>query len=999
MAERVHASPLRPGRAELQLGSHAPPSASSPGHSLGLFFSAIACHTARLPSPESGHYVLGMAKLWMVSAFLVLSMLACADDTNSVPPPAFRAPDDKSEYRRLVLENGLRVLLCSDPNLVSASAAVAVDAGYYDDPVSRPGLAHYVEHLLFLGSEKYPGDSDFTRTVTAHGGDFSAETKSDHTIFAFKAPTDAFESSLDRMAQFFIAPRFDLTAAERELTAIENEVERHRDDDAVRRQFVSLELHDPSSPESHFPIGNRSTLAGTTRDEVVAFYQSRYSADHMALALRGPMPCEQLEKLARSCFSAVPRRPVAARPAGPGTNTAQATGRFVQIASSGDQSMLFLEFPIGAARSQILSKPAELVAAVLTAPGSGSLIEHFRSEGLALWCEASVEHHSEERSSLVLPITLTAAGRARPERVLQLVFARCERLHTAPFPTDSFNEQSFLAAKQEAFGTGSAPQKGIMTLAANALLHPLELAERVPFLWEQLDEDAYRKVLASLRPANALVSLVAPDVATDRKERYYGFAYSCTDLANEGPRSPAPSPADIAASLPPEPNPFIDGTIRLLGEHPIRVVDEPGLTLHHLEVDKPRRPLVAYHFVIHPGTGSLDQREFCRLLLYQGVLKSRFPAHDQALAAAITVGLSFTADGLVVSVSGFSGGTERFLEQLFARMAHPALEAGAFQELREHIENMAQDAGRAEALDLVQMRFAGIINTPGVIVSELAATARQITREEVLAVPRTLFRRCHIEAIACGNVDADEAARLARMLRDQLHARPAAPHKVVRSRFLQLPAGETVVDAATVPGTNSAARLAYVTGEDTPELRAALAIAGAFLEGDFYADLRTRQQLGYRVGSGVIGERHFLGLVGQAQSADHASDTLRARIEAYFAELPRRWAAVTPEQFAAFRSAARFALENGPTDLAPQAENYWDLAYRDGRDWNRDAKILAALDSLTQERVSQILAELVAPATRRLVVVQLTAKDHQLKEAPVPTFTDREAWKKTQTYR
>ena len=105
-----------------------------------------------------------MAKLWMVLAFLALNLLARGGDTAIAPPATpLRAPDDRREYRHLVLENGLRVLLCSEPDSSIAGAAVAVGAGHYDDPSSRPGLAHYVEHLLFLGSEKYPEESGFQR--------------------------------------------------------------------------------------------------------------------------------------------------------------------------------------------------------------------------------------------------------------------------------------------------------------------------------------------------------------------------------------------------------------------------------------------------------------------------------------------------------------------------------------------------------------------------------------------------------------------------------------------------------------------------------------------------------------------------------------------------------------------------------------------------------------------------------------------------------------------
>lgn len=941
-----------------------------------------------------------MAKLWMVFAFLVLSTLARANDADITPPvTSLRAPDDRREYRRLVLENGLRVLLCSGPDISIAGAAVAVDAGHYDDPPSRPGLAHYVEHLLFLGSEKYPDDSEFIRTVTANGGDFAGETNSDHTVFAFATPRDAFESSLDRMAQFFIAPQFDLSAAERELTAIENEFERHRDDDKARRQFVSLELYDPASPASRFPIGNRATLAGTTRDEVVAFYQSRYSADRMAVVLYGPQSLDRLEALARAGFSAVPRRTVAARPPAPSMLAANDACRFAQIVSSGEQSKLFLEFPIGATRQYVDSKPAELVAALFTAPGPGSLLEHLRAEGLALGCGAAVEHQSADHSSLCLWIRLTAAGRARPERVLQLVFARCERLRASPLPSTFFKEQLFLTTKKEAFMPEADAAKRLATLATAALHHPLELAEWASRIWHEPDDEPCQQVLAALRPDNALISLVAPGVPADRKERYYGFDYSYSERAGEALRALTPTAADIAASLLPEPNPFIDDTVHLLDQRPIRIIDEPGLTLHHLPVANPRRPLVAYRFVIHPGTGNLDPQQFCRLVLYQGVIEVGFTAGDQAVAAGITLDCKATADGLVVCVSGFSGGTERFLEQLFARMAQPSMEAGPFNELREHLENMAQDASRAEALDLAQMRFAGLVNSPGILITDFVAPARRTTREEAIAVPHTLFGCCHIEGIACGNVYPEEAARLARLLRDRLRARPAAPKKIVRSTFLQLPAGATVVDAATVPGTNSAVRIAYLAGADTPALRAALALVGCFIEGDFYADLRTRQQLGYRVATGVASEPRFLGLIGDIQSAEHASDVLRERVEAYFNDLPRRWAAVAPEQFETLRAGARSSFEGKSVDLAKTAEQFWDLTYTYNRDWDRDSKIREALDVLTPERVGQLLTELTAPATRRVVVEQLTAKDHSLKTPPVPTFTNREARRRTQVYR
>ncbi|NJN53086.1 MAG: peptidase M16, partial [Gammaproteobacteria bacterium] len=67
-----------------------------------------------------------------------------------------KSPNDDRSYEYLVLDNGLKVLLVSDPSADKSAAALAVFRGSFDDPPGRGGLAHFLEHMLFLGTEKYP---------------------------------------------------------------------------------------------------------------------------------------------------------------------------------------------------------------------------------------------------------------------------------------------------------------------------------------------------------------------------------------------------------------------------------------------------------------------------------------------------------------------------------------------------------------------------------------------------------------------------------------------------------------------------------------------------------------------------------------------------------------------------------------------------------------------------------------------------------------------------
>lgn len=158
----------------------------------------------------------------------------------------FIKPDlDTRAYRTVVLSNNLEVLLVSDPDTDIESASVHVKAGHFDDPQSRAGLAHFHEHMLFLGTEKYPIENDFESFLAKMGGTSNAYTDMEDTNYYFNvAPLDnendeeneeiemtngeeslsdgekvsvALNGALDRFAQFFVSPLFNIESVENEL--------------------------------------------------------------------------------------------------------------------------------------------------------------------------------------------------------------------------------------------------------------------------------------------------------------------------------------------------------------------------------------------------------------------------------------------------------------------------------------------------------------------------------------------------------------------------------------------------------------------------------------------------------------------------------------------------------------------------------------------------------------------------------------------------------------
>ena len=113
------------------------------------------------------------------------------------------------EYRKLVLDNDLKVILVSDESYNKSSASMCVMAGSLSDPEEYQGLAHFLEHMLFLGTEKYSDVDEYSAYLRSNGGYSNAYTAEDHTNYLFEVIHDAYEGALDRFSQFFIAPVFD----------------------------------------------------------------------------------------------------------------------------------------------------------------------------------------------------------------------------------------------------------------------------------------------------------------------------------------------------------------------------------------------------------------------------------------------------------------------------------------------------------------------------------------------------------------------------------------------------------------------------------------------------------------------------------------------------------------------------------------------------------------------------------------------------------------------
>ena len=203
---------------------------------------------------------------------------------------------------QLTLDNGLQVSLRHAPQLKRCAAAVRVQAGSHDAPRAWPGLAHFLEHLFFLGTQRFTLEDGLMRYVQHHGGQVNASTRERTTEFFFEVPQAAFAGGLERLCDMLAHPQFGLERQLREREVIHAEFIAWSRNAQMQRQFALLQTAGREHPLSAFQAGNRYSLQVQSPAFQAAlrdFHQRFYQAGQFTLSLSGPQSLAQLEALAR----------------------------------------------------------------------------------------------------------------------------------------------------------------------------------------------------------------------------------------------------------------------------------------------------------------------------------------------------------------------------------------------------------------------------------------------------------------------------------------------------------------------------------------------------------------------------------------------------------------------------------------------------------------------------------------------------------------------------
>jgi len=887
-----------------------------------------------------------------------------------------KSENDKRNYRYLVLDNQLRVLLISDPATEKSAAALDVNVGANQNPADRAGLAHFLEHMLFLGTEKYPQAGEYQEFIAQHGGSFNAYTAAENTNYFFEIDNDQLDPALDRFAQFFVAPLFSAEYVERERNAVNSEYLAKLKDDGRREWDVYRELMNPQHPSAKFSVGNLTTLADReghpVREDMIAFYQQHYSSHLMSLVVLGRDNLDALEAGVRTRFSAVPKRDIHIANNYPPLFDKQRLPASVDIKPEKELRQLTFNFPIPNPDQFYEKKPFAYIANLLGHEAEGSLLSLLKRLGWAEAIYANTGLQSRTDAVFQLSIQLTPQGVRARNQIVSLVFHCIEQLQPRGLSSWRYSELQQLAELEFRFQEKRPPMQTVSALAESMKTYSPKDILRGDYVYAAYDERLIKKSLSYLTSDNLLLVLTAPDVEPYRVSPLYSVPFVV--------RSGIPELLDLKPAVRkelflPEKNLFIPKRLAvksgsmleesgvadikpqlILGNRNMRVwfaQDQQFMQPRALINLRIKSPLVAAS-----AEGAAQAQLFAALVADQ-LNEFSYPARLAGIDHTITANVR----GYDLSIFGYSSRQGLLMNKMMEVMRTSKFNAERFALIKEELLRTWRNQDKDLPYQVLAKQLPVLQSDPYWSNAQLIAALENKTPEQFAQFASRQLIDAKMDALFYGNYFRAEALKLAVLVEHELLNRQAG-RELPTAKLLLLPKGSEKPWLYVHPleHADNVVELLIQSPSTSIDVAAHMMLARQLLQPAFYNQLRTEKQLGYVVAAIAAPLLNLENSLLVVQSPSVTEEKIIQEIDLFLDEQHEQ----IGENFTVNQQSLIKKLREPARSLKEQGERYWSAITTYDNHFSRRLDLADAVARITPESLDNFYRVVFMDKNRRL---------------------------------
>ncbi len=898
---------------------------------------------------------------------------------------------------KIVLQNGVRAYLVSDPKADRSAAAVCMEAGSWEDPEEYPGTAHFLEHMLFLGTTAYPDESEYAKYIQDNGGSINAFTASEKTVYMFSVNNDAFTGAFDRFSRFFIDPLFNPSCIARELRAVDQEFAKNLEHDGWRSYMVLKETGAQGHPNGKFSTGNAKTLSGIPQEVLREWYSTHYAADKMHVAAISFLPIEEMINLVTEKFSSVFPDKLASEQKnyGPLLSSEQ-KGHFLYIKPIKDLKVLSLVWELPEEFSNIDGMwTSGFISYIINNASDGSLFKKLKKDKLAESVYSFTDSPSRKNRLFHIDITLTEQGLTQVDTVISLCYQMLAGLKQTGIPLSLFREIERMETIKYQYRSKQDAFDWITEIASTMPDEDLSTFPEKTAIPGNFDQQAIHRLLSSLVPESCVYIILAdPEksgIILKSTEKWMQVPYSLEKIPESKLLAWKHSAPNPLIELPPA-NPFIPNILTLLNSEseekgsliiPEEVLKDKKGTFYFARDTEYLLPKVSY--ILNIKAPAFDGSAKAKVLLdllcntLDDKLSSVLFFAEQAGLGARIFSQNF---GIALHISGYGDKAPELLEKVLESLQTASCEKAEFDLYKDSLlRSYSNESAEIPMRQALATGYNILVNNAP-IGKEKEQALQNISFEEFLNFCKNFLSSVRAEGLFYGNLTKAQAMEPAKRVQKLLENAEIYDNPK-KQNLLVLP--DNLGPFKIMQNTERQGNGTVLVIEEGPfsfRKEASQGILASALQEAFYDTLRTKQQTGYMVYSWASKIDNQLLQFFAVQSSSHLPDNLLQRFEFFLEDFSKRLPEkISAEQFAVLKNTQITNLKVPPETMYDMALQLSHLAFEQNGDFTYKEKAISALQELTYEDFLKDAESFISQSNAKRLAVLVEGK--QANEKPL----------------
>ncbi len=938
-----------------------------------------------------------LKQLTRVSGLLLLMtfwapVVWSATDWQPIAETIHKSQNDPRQYQAIKLANGMTVLLVSDNQASKSLAALAVSVGSLQDPNGQLGLAHFTEHMLLMGSKKYPKPESLSEFLKMHGGSHNGSTASYRTAFYLEVENDALKEAADRLADAVGEPLLDPNYADKERNAVNAELTMARSRDGMRMGQVRAETLNPAHPGSRYAGGNLETLrdkpGNKLHDALVDFYHRYYSANLMVGVIYSNKPLPELAQIASDTFGKIANHNATVPPITVPSVTPAQQGIIIHYVPAEPRKQLRLEFAIDNNSAAFRSKTDTYISYLIGNRSTNTLSDWLQKQGLADGISAGADPMLERNQGIfAISVSLTDKGMANKDQVIAAIFNYLSLIRSQGVKKEYFDEIAHVMALDFRYPAVTRDMDYVEWLVDTMIRVPVDHVLDSPYITDRFDPQAIDNRLNDLTPEKARYWFISPDEPHNKMAYFVNAPYEVDKVPADDFTKWHQMAGKISLSLP-KLNPYIPENLDLVNKsdtqtHPQLIVNQTGLRVlympsHYFGAEPKADVTLAFR-----SQQSLDTAK--KLVLYGLNDYLTGVAFDQLSYQASIGGISFATmpdHGLEFNANGFTDHLPDLLSELIEDYPKVVPTQQQLDQAKSWYLERLDSADKGKAFDLALQPVQLISRIPYSERSVREKLVKDITLQQVIAYRKSLLDKSALEVLVDGNMTADQVKKMVKNI--QAKVKPQGTQWWRGNRIIvNRPQKVNMQRVGT--STDSALAAVYVPlGYDEVRSMGYSALLGQIIQPWFYSQLRTQEQLGYAVFAFPmpVGKQWGIGFLLQSDSKQ--PKYLYERYLAFYPQAEKRLREMKDSEFNQYKQGLLSDMQQRPQTMGEEIGRFSEDFSRGNDQFNTRQKVIAVIQGLTQQQLADFYHQAVIKQTGFAMLSQVSGNGNKMPEYAAP---------------